>query len=203
MKRLWIALLIITIATASYAQVEGGLYQAEDTSTFTYSGTGWTQIVSGDYSYMESIDLNDSVELEFTGSSIIIYRDLLPELSSPAEVEVCIDASCTNVSNESGALTEQRSVPIAFFSDSIPATLTITNLDGGNFHFDYLIVMPGDELHSIIAPEPSVHYLTLESGRIVAVDFKISGGDIVTTVFLSFLSALTMFKIVMDRWHHE
>jgi len=207
MRRLLIALLIFTIANITLAQVDSGLYQAEDYSVFTYSGTGWFQLVDGDYVRMRSTDSGDSVSFQFTGSSIIIYRRLRP--SGASVVDVCIDSVCTSVSNY--AATARDDVPIAFVSTGNVATLTMTNTNGGVFTFNYVIVMPvegtsssgsGSELQTIYAPEPSMYYLSLESGRIVGIDFSISGGDIVIGVFLAFLSTIALANFVLDRWHH-
>ena len=201
MKRIWIALLIMTFPITVFAQALPGLHESES-ADFAYTGTGWIQVVDGDYSVMESSVIDDSVSLEFEGASLIIYRELLPVADTPAIVEICIDDSCANIANTANE--NQRRVPISFVANGAsPHVLTISNTDGGVFRLDYVIVMPDDELQSIIVPSPSVHFLTLESGRVVAIDFSISGGDIITGVFLAFLSSLTMFKIVMDRWHHE
>ena len=202
-------MLIFTIANVALAQSEVGLYQAEDYSVFTYSGTGWTEVVNGDYIRMRSTDIGDSVSFDFTGSSIIIYRNLLSTL--PPTVDVCIDTTCTSLDNAASA--DVASYPAAFLSTGQAATLTITNTDGRNFYFDYVIVMPvqdagggtgsgGSQLQTIYAPEPSMYYLSLESGRVVGIDFSISGGEIAISIFLAFLSTISLANFVLDRWHH-
>lgn len=201
MKRLFVFLLIMTIASRTLAQADSGLHEAESAIDFAYTGLGWLQIVDNDYVVMESSVLDDSASLEFVGSSVVIYRELLPLIDNPATIEICLDSICTSISNL--ATENQKRVPISFAtSGASPHNLTLTNLDGGVFRLDYVLVMPNEELQTINSPSPSLHYFTLESGRVVSVDFSISGGDITLSIFLAFLSSLTMYKIVMDRWHH-
>lgn len=201
MKHFFLLCLIITIASRTLAQADTGLHEAESALDFAYTGSGWLQIVDSDYVVMESSILSDSVSLEFVGSSVVIYRELLPLIDNPATVEICLDAICTSISNLANEL--QKRVPISFVaSGTSPHELTLTNSDGGIFRLDYVLILPEEELHPINSPSPSRQYFTLESGRIVSVDFNISGGDITTIIFLSFLSALSMYKFVMDRWHH-
>ena len=201
MKHLWITLIIFIYGNLALAQLTQGLFQAETATEFAYSGTGWVQIVDGDYVVMESSVLGDSVSLEFEGATIIIYREILLLADNPATVEICIDGDCTNITNLSSE--NQRRVPVSFAtSGASPHSLTITNTDGGLFRLDYIIVMPDNDLLTTTSPSPSMDFLTLDSGRVVAVDFSITGGEITLSIFMAFLSALTMYKIVMDRWHH-
>lgn len=202
MKRL--LLLTLTFFMMShYGQAQtspanAGLHEAESAPEFAFTGTGWVQVVDGDYVVMESSDLGDEVSFEFNGASIILFRELLLVEDSPAVVEVCLDAICTPLSNEATEL--QVRVPIAFFADGAsPHHLTISNTDGGIFRLDYLIVMPENDLEAIAAPAPSTVFMSLESGQVVAVDFSITGGEIAQIIFLALLSGLVAYLIVILR----
>lgn len=326
---------------ASYKTVDAqsGLYEAEDYSRFTYSGSGWSQLIDGDYITLESSQLNDRVDMSFTGSSVILYREIgisnnvlqsgapsassaistLPNLldgnvatswvpifpntwlmytlpsssiitqysitaqagnSHPLSrmprswlleyyngsswetadtvtdqigwfdgetrfftvsqnnssnqwritftenngdpnwiaigefamfsdrVRVCVGALCNSFSNSSS---ERRiDIPVAFSSEEGTHTLSITNLAGGLFRLNNIIVMSSTEsdgsplpaplLEETIAPDPSRHHFVLDSGRVVALDFVISGGDIATSILLVFLSSITVFMFMNGRF---
>lgn len=191
-------ILIVLIALTSYmvyAQ-DAGLYEAEDIETFAYVGEGWAQVIDGDYVVMESSQIGDSVSLDFNGSSIILYRSL--HAVSGSTVEACIDESCATFTN--AATINMARVPIAYVvSGTSPHSLTLTNLDGNIFQLDNVLIMPDDELHQIASPDPSKYFFALDSGRVVAIDFTISGGDIATIIFIVFLSVIMFAVFVTVR----
>lgn len=191
--RLILSVFIILISsfTVFAQEVEQGLYEAENLDVFNYVGSGWTQVIDGDYVVMESVEIDDSVSLEFNGGSIIIFRSL--HAISGAMIEACIDSDCSTFSN--AAAIDMARIPIAFsVSGTSPHSMTLTNLDGNFFQFDNVIVLPDDELQSISAPDPSKQFFALDGGRVVSVDFSISGGDIAAIIFLAF-NATVLFAL--------
>lgn len=345
MKKITTTALLMTLFALTTAVVDAhGLYQAEDYDYFTYSGSGWVQVVDGGYVVMESTQAGDSVSFPFVGSDVIIYREMVttgssitnalvggtasaesqsgsyvddnafdndvntfwsatkvvtwikydlgegnslsPSIasitsrplypnqtprdfsiegsnddtnwtslasftnqidwiagetrtypltstgyryfrlsitanngggsSSVAEfalsagindVSICVDALCTSVLNQS--FVNRIDQPIAFDVEQGSHTLTMTNVSGNTFRFNYVIVLAavvseggGSDpiLPETIAPDPSRHYFTLDSGRVVAIDFVLSGGDITTIILLAFLSSVTVYRFVAARW---
>lgn len=205
MKRLLLTLAVIMIShygQALASTANAGLFEAETAPEFAYSGTGWVQVVDGDYVVMESSEIGDEITFEFEGSSIIIFRELLLLADSPATIEICLDSICSMVTNEASEY--QRRVPVSFFAEGAsPHSLNISNQDGGIFRIDFVIVMPEDDLTTAAVPSPSMHFLTLESGQIIAVDFSISGGEIAQIIFLAFLSGLVAFGLVIQRTNND
>lgn len=197
-------LLFITLAHAD-AQATPGQHEAESSPDFTYEGTGWSQVVDGDYVVMESNEAGDVILFQFDGASISIFRTLF--VSDGAMVGVCIDGdgSCTTITNHASGI-EMPRIPVSYWvSDDAPSPhmLTLTNLDGGRFQIDSIMVFSAPslpELQEIPAVlSPTVEYFTLD-GRVVGLDFIITGGDIAVVIFLAFLSSALVCFVLVIRW---
>lgn len=188
-----ISLLLVIRTSAQYLD-------ASSDPVFAFSGD-WVQLVDGDYSVMESSTIGDAVSIEFAGSSVIIYRELLT--AGAALVEICLDGVCSTISNTSVSADQQR-VPVSFATTGAsPHTMTLTNVDGGTFRLSAVLVLPDDELLSNSAPAPSVQYLTLESGRVVAVDFSATAGDIALFIVLAFLAGVNLYSLLLQRTQND
>lgn len=332
--------LMMLFAVLGTVKAQSGLYEAEDYSRFTYTGSGWVELVDGDYIVMESSQAGDLVEFSFIGTDVILYRELIDDpiddattggspngtgitsgnasngfndvnsdwvewsssysgdtigytFPSPkavtrftirarnsfshraprdfnleyfdgsswqlaesytgytswlngetktftvenfflsdqwrlawvnsndasflsiSEIEmftrtsgtmrVCIDALCTSVTNTSSQ--RQINMPVAFSTTGSSHTLSIENLDGGTFRLNHVLILSstgesGSDpiLPETIAPDPSRHHFVLDSGRVVALDFVISGGDIATIILLVFLSSIVVFMFMNARF---
>ena len=69
-------LMLSTIPALAQSALGIGLHEAENNVDISYTGTGWTTGVDGDYSYVQSEDTGDLVSFSFTGSALLIYREL-------------------------------------------------------------------------------------------------------------------------------
>ena len=81
MKRIMTTLLITAAATsaviAQTTPLTAGLHQTENNADVSYTGAGWSTVIDGDYSYMQSSQVGDLMSLEFNGSSIVLFRDMV------------------------------------------------------------------------------------------------------------------------------
>lgn len=199
MKRfLILACFSILIAhTVTAAELSQGYYAAETTADLVYTGDGWVQLVDGDYVVMESTQQADEVAFQFTGGQLVIYRDLLAE--GAAAMELCIDAVCTTITSSGSG--DQRSVPVAFSVDNADAMhdVTLTNMDGGIFRLDAILIIAGEGLDATTAPSPTLHFVQI-GDHTAAVDWTISGGDVVTIAFLFAVFTVLLAQIGVQLW---
>lgn len=201
MKRYVTALLLALIyAVGTQAQDEPllpGLHEAEsDALQPYYAGLGWSVVVDGAYSVVESAQAGDSVSFVVSGSQIVIYRELLTEGSATAEI--CVDELCGMFTNASSV--DQRGVPVAY-SLTDGATVTITNADGGILRLDaFLILSPTPELTDVPAPDPARAYVTLGDGTTAAYDRILTGGETIIIAFLAGQLVLLLALVVVTAW---
>lgn len=173
-----------------------GLYEAEsDALQSHYSGTGWVQVVDGDYSIMETATADDSVSFSVSGSQLVIYRELLAV--DGATAEICVDELCTALTSISS--TDQRGVPVAFpVEDGSVVTLT---LESGTLRLDSFLVWPLlGELSEVPAPSPALEFVTLADGSIATVERSIRGGEIVQIALSTATAALLLILVVVTVW---
>lgn len=194
---LMLALLYATSAQAQEEPLLPGLHEAEvDALQPYYSGEGWSIVVDGAYSLVESAQAGDSVSFVVSGSQIVIYRELLSEGSATAEI--CVDDVCGTFTNASSV--DQRSVPIAYIVED-GSTVTITNDAGGILRLDsFLIFAPTPELTDIPAPDPAREYVTLGDGTIAAYDRTLNGGQTVLIAFGAVEIVLLLALVVVSAW---
>lgn len=165
-------LLFVSAVGAQADPLLPGLYQAEsDLLLPYYTGAGWTQVVDGDYSVMETATAEDSVSFVVSGGQLVIYRELLA--IDGATAEICVDELCTTFTSISSE--DQKSVPIAYPVED-ESVVTIT-LETGTLRLDSFLLLAADELVEVTAPDPARRYVTLPDGTIAAIVQEFRGGD--------------------------
>ena len=199
MKRCLFLTLFVCIASSVAAQGDAllpGLYEAESVSLQPYyAGTGWVQIVDGDYSVMETTTQGDSVSFTVSGSQLVLYRELLAV--DGATAEICVDALCTAFSSISS--TDQKGVPIAFPVE-VDATVTITH-DSGTLRLDSFLLLAGpDPLGTVPPPDAATEYVVLVDGTIAAIDRRVSGGEVVQIALGAATLTALIVLIVVTAW---
>lgn len=200
MKRLLIILCFAILSVIPVtAELNPGFYQAEDQTLtdLVYTGTGWTQLVDGDYVVMDSTEQADELAFQFSGRQLVLYRDLLA--SDSALMQICIDAICSTFT--SASTEDQRSVPIAYAVDDPSAVydVTVTNTDGGTFRLDALLIIDGQVLAEVDPPSPTVQYTQI-GDYVAAVDWTISGGDLLTITLLAAVFTALIAQIGIQLW---
>lgn len=184
------------IAYAQEPPIQPGLYEAESVALQPYySGSGWVQVVDGDYIVMETATAEDSVSFIASGSQIVIYRELLA--LDGATAEICVDELCTAFTSISS--TDQRGVPSAYPIED-GSTITVT-LESGTLRLDRFMIWPlAGELSELPPPNPALEYVTLADGTIATVERSIRGGEIVQIALMAALTALMLIQIVVTAW---
>lgn len=190
--------MLLTLSFVVHAEtVSYGYYEAETSIDLVFTGS-WVQVVDGDYSYMESNTLGDSVSFVVAASQVIFYRELLASPDVSAIVEICINAVCETFTSES--LDAQRRVPIAYsLSGSSEYEITLENTDGGLIRLDALLALPAATLDEPLAPDAAIQYVNL-NGYTVGIDWKLSGGDIAIIILLAMSLVLGFIQLRATTW---
>jgi hypothetical protein len=130
--------------------------------------------------------------------------DFTVTTQSAPDVEMCLNAVCSTVSNYS-SVTQYR-VPVGFVP-STPGThtFTIENLEGGKFQVDNLLVLPSSESGGSTVIPIDIQYPASEdtvafdvSGQSSSFSYNMSAGDVMVSILLVALIVLSISQLLVE-----
>lgn len=200
MRRVLIFLTLIAFVSAVNAQdapvLITGLTELESSDLVTgFSGAGWSVVIDGDYSVMESSEVGDSFVFEVgLGDQLILYRELLS--AGGGEMEICVDSLCGSFSSVSTI--DQRGAMLALEAAD-GTSVSIENLDGGLIRLDAILILDAPELNPLVI-DPTVELSVLPGGEVVGIDRVIDGAQVWQLALQGANLALLIALIVVTAW---